>query len=151
MRTIAIAAVAMLLGVVPSLAAGDPAAGKTVFMKCAACHNIGPDAKNKVGPALTGVVGRQPGTFADYNYSVTPAGSLASGLPVFKARGGFNKVGARLLLGFDLDGDITNGGPAVFVVAGYTRMLGDAKRTPLTSIRGSADQLLGVAGFAYTF
>jgi cytochrome c len=59
----------MLLGVVPSLAAGDPAAGKTVFMKCAACHNIGPDAKNKVGPALTGVVGRQPGTFADYNYS----------------------------------------------------------------------------------
>lgn len=89
--------------------------------------------------------------FADYNYSVTPPGSLASGLPAFKAKGGFNKAGARLLVGFDLDGDITNGGPAIFVLGGYTRMLGDAKRTPITSIRGSADQLLGVVGFAYTF
>jgi len=89
--------------------------------------------------------------FADYNYSVTPAGSIASGLPVFAAKGGFNKAGARLLVGFDLDGDITNGGPAIFLLGGYTRMLGDARRTPITSIRGSADQFLGVAGFAYTF
>jgi outer membrane scaffolding protein for murein synthesis (MipA/OmpV family) len=89
--------------------------------------------------------------FANYNYSITPAGSIASGLPAFTAKGGFNKAGARLLLGFDLDGDITDGGPAVFLLGGYTRMLGDAKRTPLTSVRGSADQWLGAAGFAYTF
>jgi len=89
--------------------------------------------------------------FASYNYSVTPLGSIASGLPTFNAKGGFNKVGTRLLLGIDLDGDLTNGGPAIFVLGGYTRMLGDAKRTPLTSIRGSADQFIGAAGFAYTF
>jgi outer membrane scaffolding protein for murein synthesis (MipA/OmpV family) len=88
--------------------------------------------------------------FARYNYSVTPAGSVASGLPAISASGGVNKAGARLLLGFDLDGDITNGGPAIFVLGGYTRMLGDAKRTPSTSVRGSADQLLGVVGLAYT-
>ena len=29
---------------------------------------IGPDAKNRVGPVLTGVVGRTAGTFADYKY-----------------------------------------------------------------------------------
>jgi outer membrane scaffolding protein for murein synthesis (MipA/OmpV family) len=91
------------------------------------------------------------GKFSRYNYSVTPAGSLASGLPVFTARHGFNKAGARLLVGFDLDGDITNGGPAIFVLGGYTRMLGDARRTPITRIRGSANQLMAVAGLAYTF
>jgi outer membrane scaffolding protein for murein synthesis (MipA/OmpV family) len=89
--------------------------------------------------------------FANYNYSVTPAGSVASGLPVFIAKGGFNKAGARLLLGFDLDGNIANGGPAIFLLGGYTRMLGDAKRTPLTSLRGSPNQFLAAAGLAYTF
>lgn len=89
--------------------------------------------------------------FADYNYSVTPAGSIASGLPAFSAKGGFNKVDSQLLFGFDLDGDLTNGGAAIFVLGGYTRMLGDAKRTPLTSLRGSADQWLGAVGFGYTF
>jgi MipA family protein len=89
--------------------------------------------------------------FAAYNYSVTPAGAIASGLPAFAARGGFNKVGGRLLLGFDLDGDLTDGGAAIFVLGGYNRMLGDAKRTPITSIRGSANQLMGVVGIGYTF
>jgi outer membrane scaffolding protein for murein synthesis (MipA/OmpV family) len=89
--------------------------------------------------------------FADYYYSVTPQGSLVSGLPVFKARGGFNKVGARLLLGIDLDGDLTNGGPAIFALGGYTRMLGDARLSPLTRIRGSPNQFLGAVGVGYTF
>jgi outer membrane scaffolding protein for murein synthesis (MipA/OmpV family) len=89
--------------------------------------------------------------FANYYYSITPQGSVASGLPVFQARSGFNKVGARLLLGIDLDGDLTNGGPAIFAIGGYTRMLGDARRSPLTSIRGSPNQFLGAVGLGYTF
>lgn len=89
--------------------------------------------------------------FTDYYYSVTPAGSVASGLPVFKASSGFTDVGARLLLGYDLDGNLQNGGLALVVVGGYTRMLGDAKRSPLVSIRGSADQWLGAVGLGYTF
>lgn len=49
--------------------AQDAELGKKVFLKCKACHQVGPDAKNAVGPALTGVVGRKAGTAADYNYS----------------------------------------------------------------------------------
>jgi cytochrome c len=49
--------------------AQDAAAGKTVFNKCLACHAIGEDAKNKVGPELNGLDGRKSGTAPDYNYS----------------------------------------------------------------------------------
>ncbi len=49
--------------------AQDAAAGKTVFNKCLACHAIGADAKNKVGPELNGLDGRKSGTVPDYNYS----------------------------------------------------------------------------------
>ncbi|MFC0012475.1 c-type cytochrome [Devosia nitrariae] len=48
---------------------GDPANGETVFRKCMSCHRVGPDARNMVGPALNGVVGRQAGSVADFNYS----------------------------------------------------------------------------------
>jgi hypothetical protein len=37
------------------------------------------------------------------------------------------------------------------VLGGYTRQLGDGKRTPLTRLRGSADQFLGAVGVGYTF
>ena len=33
------------------------------------CHRIGPDAKNLVGPVLTGVIGRQSGTAPGFAYS----------------------------------------------------------------------------------
>jgi cytochrome c len=49
--------------------AQDAAAGKTSFNKCLACHAIGEDAKNKVGPQLNGLDGRKSGTAADYAYS----------------------------------------------------------------------------------
>ncbi|WP_158815224.1 cytochrome c family protein [Methylocapsa sp. S129] len=49
--------------------AQDAAAGAKVFLKCRACHQIGDNAKNMVGPALTGVVGRPAGVYPDYNYS----------------------------------------------------------------------------------
>ncbi len=89
--------------------------------------------------------------FADYYYSITPVGALTSGLPTFHAGGGFTKAGANLLLGFDLDGNLENGGLALVAVGGYSRMLGDAKRSPVTSVRGDADQWLGALGVAYTF
>lgn len=45
----------------------DLAAGEKVFRKCGACHDVGPGAKAKVGPALNGVVGRAWG--ADENFA----------------------------------------------------------------------------------
>jgi len=91
------------------------------------------------------------GEFMDYYYSVTPAQSLASGLPAFDADGGWSKAGGNLLLGFDLDGNLENGGLALVVVGGYTRMLSDAENSPFTSVRGSADQWVGALGIGYTF
>lgn len=89
--------------------------------------------------------------YADYYFSVRPAGAAASGLPAFKAGSGWKSLGATLLTGVDLDGNLANGGLSLFAIAGYTRLLGDAKRTPLTSIRGTADQWLVGGGLAYTF
>ncbi|ETX15804.1 cytochrome C [Roseivivax halodurans JCM 10272] len=50
-------------------AAGDPEAGENVFRKCQACHMVGEDAQNRVGPSLNGVIGRTAGTLEDFNYS----------------------------------------------------------------------------------
>ena len=52
-----------------ALPEGHADAGAVVFKKCMACHRIGPDAKNSVGPVLNGVVGRPAGTYPDYSYS----------------------------------------------------------------------------------
>src|SRR5581483_7005648 len=49
--------------------AQDADAGKTSFNKCLACHAIGENAKNKVGPVLNGLDGRKSGTVEGYSYS----------------------------------------------------------------------------------
>ena len=48
---------------------GNAEAGAVVFRRCMACHQVGPDAKNGVGPVLNGVVGRAAGVYPDYSYS----------------------------------------------------------------------------------
>lgn len=89
--------------------------------------------------------------FAQYYYSVTPAQSAASGLPGFTADSGWTRAGATLLTAFDFDGNLANGGLSAVIIGGYSRMMGDAKRSPYTSIRGSADQWFGAVGIGYTF
>jgi cytochrome c len=42
----------------PLALAQDVAAGKSSFNKCLACHAVGENAKNKVGPELNGLNGR---------------------------------------------------------------------------------------------
>jgi len=49
--------------------AQDAAAGEQSFNKCRPCHDVGPDAKIKLGPPLNGVIGRKAGTFEGFNYS----------------------------------------------------------------------------------
>jgi cytochrome c len=54
----------------PALAAGDPAAGETIFKHtCMLCHRIGPGAANFVGPNLNGIDGRAIASEPGYDYS----------------------------------------------------------------------------------
>ena len=69
LKIAAIAASVAFVGAVPALAEGDAVAGKAVFNQCKACHQVGPEAKNGVGPVLNGIVGRKAGEGAGYNYS----------------------------------------------------------------------------------
>ena len=48
---------------------GDVISGEKIFKKCAACHSIVKGGKNKIGPALYNVVGRQVGSVSNYKYS----------------------------------------------------------------------------------
>jgi len=71
MKKLTLSALAIIISSAAASAAlaQDAAAGKTSFNKCLACHAIGEDAKNKVGPQLNGLDGRKSGTAPDYNYS----------------------------------------------------------------------------------
>ena len=52
-----------------AFAAGDAAKGKTVFARCAVCHNAEKDGGNGVGPNLFGIAGRKSATVDGFNYS----------------------------------------------------------------------------------
>jgi len=75
MKKFAVLAGAVVLGfaVSPAWAQDDKEAaikaGETVFAQCRACHQVGPTAKNTVGPILNGLFGRVAGTVEGYNYS----------------------------------------------------------------------------------
>ena len=88
--------------------------------------------------------------YADYYYSITPAASLASGLPVFDAGAGMKDWKAALLLNQSITGDLLHG-ISIFGYGEYSRLVGDFKRSPIVAQRGSASQWLGAAGLAYTW
>jgi cytochrome c len=60
---------ALLVASAGRVAAQDAAAGEKDFLVCRACHQIGPTAKNGIGPVLNGVVGRKAGSYEGYTYS----------------------------------------------------------------------------------
>ena len=68
MRTNLLTLVVVGLAAVPALAQ-DPASGEKIFAQCRACHQIGPNAKNAVGPVLNGLFGRKAGSVEGYSYS----------------------------------------------------------------------------------
>ena len=49
--------------------AQDLEKGANVFKQCLVCHSIGEGAKNKIGPELNGLDGRQSGSAPGYSYS----------------------------------------------------------------------------------
>lgn len=57
--------------------AQDTSAGERSWAKCRTCHQLGPAARNGIGPQLNGLFGRIAGSVEGYSYS--PA-NKASGL-----------------------------------------------------------------------
>jgi len=57
--------VAIVMTSSSAFAAGDAAKGAKVFKKCTACHTV-KAGKHKVGPSLSGVVGRKAGSAKGY-------------------------------------------------------------------------------------
>jgi cytochrome c len=68
LRSLIFGALLVTVASAPALAQ-DAAAGEKDFAVCRACHQIGPNAKNAVGPELNGLIGRKAGTAPGYNCS----------------------------------------------------------------------------------
>jgi cytochrome c len=65
----ALAALFLVGAITPATAAGDPAKGKTLFVRCAICHSNAKGAPNRIGPNLFGVVGRKAASMQGFFYS----------------------------------------------------------------------------------
>jgi cytochrome c len=63
-----LAAASLLIGL-SDVRAQDAAAGEKVFAVCKACHQVGPTAKNAVGPVLNGIFRRKSGAVENFAYS----------------------------------------------------------------------------------
>ena len=90
--------------------------------------------------------------YARYYFGITPEDSLLTGgaIPEFSPKGGLKDWKASMLLNQSITGDLLHGF-SVFGAAQYSRLVGDFKRSPIVSQRGSANQWLAAAGLAYTW
>ncbi len=87
--------------------------------------------------------------FARYYFEVTPAAASASGLAVHRPKGGLASLGSSLFATRSLSGGRTGWG--VFGIVSYRRLQGDIAASSIVRQTGSANQLFGSAGLAYTF
>jgi len=90
--------------------------------------------------------------YADYYFTISPADSFRTGgvLPAFNADGGMKNWKVGMLLNQSLTGDLL-GGLSIFGTGQYSRLVGDFKRSPIVSQRGSANQWIGALGLGYTW
>lgn len=88
--------------------------------------------------------------YARTYFDVDPAGSAASGLPVYYADKGWKDYSFSALANYSLTGNLLHG---ISVVGGvsYSRLLNDFAFSPVTRIAGSRSQWYGALGLAYTF
>lgn len=77
--TLAAAFVALSGATSPSLAQ-DVTAGEKVFKKCKACHQVGDDAKNRIGPHLNGIIARPAGSVEGFKYGTGMKNANQAGL-----------------------------------------------------------------------
>ena len=107
--------------------------------------------KNFVLLSLTASLDWVDGNYADFYYGIDAAGALASGLDEFDASSGVKSVSLTSFAAFDLNGNALDGGFALFVLGGYSRLRESAAATPITSVRGDPNQFIAALGVGYTF
>lgn len=79
-------------------------------------------------------------------FGVTPDASTLTGLPTYRPDGGLFSVGATAGLFASISPKF-----GAFGYARYERLVGDAKRSPIVSAFGSANQYSAGVGLTYTF
>ncbi|MBU1213018.1 MAG: c-type cytochrome [Alphaproteobacteria bacterium] len=95
---------------------GDPVRGATLFARCQACHETGETAGHRVGPALTGILGRPAAAYRDYDYSGALAQAGSDGLiwtreflnEYLESPSKFMPEGTMAFVGLDNDTDRTD-------------------------------------------
>lgn len=95
-----------------------------------------------IGPRVTWA----NGSYHDAYYSVTPATSLATGLPVYDAGSGIESYGASASADFAIT---RRWGVALY--GKYDRLTGDAARSPIVRAYGSPDQFSAGLALSYSF
>ncbi len=65
----AILALGLATVAAPPASAADAERGAQLWRKCASCHTLEANGRNRAGPRLHGVFGRTAGSVADYPYS----------------------------------------------------------------------------------
>jgi outer membrane scaffolding protein for murein synthesis (MipA/OmpV family) len=79
-------------------------------------------------------------------FGVTPAASLASGIPAYDPDGGIMSYGAAASFLTQLSEEW-----GIYSYAKYDRLTGDAADSPVVTLLGSRDQFSGGIGLSYTF
>jgi outer membrane protein len=79
-------------------------------------------------------------------FGINAVQAMATGLPVFDAKGGAHSVGAGTQVSYRIDPQWE-----VHAYVEYERLLGDAAKSPLVTIRGSPNQTTFGIGASYSF
>ncbi len=58
-----------IVGLETAFADGHADVGERLFRRCASCHEVGPEARNKVGPHLNEIMGRAAASVEGFRYS----------------------------------------------------------------------------------
>ena len=107
-------------------------AGAVALAASAVLVNAAPNTHDKTGSETTAYPGDQ--AFVDK-----------------AAKGGLKELSVGAFTAYDLSGDFRDGGFMIGIGAQYGRLQGSAAKTPITSIRGDADQWVAGGGVAYGF